>query len=324
MKKIFTLVAAGLMSAGAFAQTVLWDGETAELGTMGGLWDRSNPVVVENPDKDGVNKSDKCIKITMNHWDNRQIAVPFRDWMTLDLKGNRRISLMILRSANSNVEVELSDPTDGSANYWQHAAAWYGSKGKWQKVVLDYSTNDGLNNSPGVIAITASTDEAGENEDAYIDNVVVEDVPMVNGVALSEIADGSLSGELVLTGSWMRGDCNKTDGGWTRVDYDDFAVLAKKMTTGVTSVDLNKAVLKDPYDVFKDVCPDAKVYTPVAFGEDNSNIIVTGIAGITADKVAKNNAIYTLSGVRVAEGNLAPGLYIVNGKKVMIGRNTIK
>ena len=51
------------MSAGAFAQTVLWDGETAELGTMGGLWDRSNPVVVENPDKDGVNKSDKCIKI---------------------------------------------------------------------------------------------------------------------------------------------------------------------------------------------------------------------------------------------------------------------
>ena len=46
------------MSAGAFAQTVLWDGETAELGTMGGLWDRSNPVVVENPDKDGVNKSD--------------------------------------------------------------------------------------------------------------------------------------------------------------------------------------------------------------------------------------------------------------------------
>lgn len=65
MKKIFTLVAAGLMSAGAFAQTVLWDGETAELGTMGGLWDRSNPVVVENPDKDGVNKSDKCIKITI-------------------------------------------------------------------------------------------------------------------------------------------------------------------------------------------------------------------------------------------------------------------
>ena len=62
----------------------------------------------------------------------------------------------------------------------------------------------------------------------------------------------------------------------------------------------------------------------MAFGEDNSNIIVTGIADITADKLAKNNAIYTLSGVRVAEGNLAPGLYIVNGKKVMIGRNTIK
>lgn len=324
MKKIITLVAATMMATGAFAQTVLWDGEDKELGTMGGLWDRSNPVVVENPDKSGINTSDKCVKIIMNHWDNRQIAIPFRDWVKPDLKGNRRISLMILRSANSNVEVELSDPTNGAENYWKHAAAWYGDTGKWQKVVLDFSTNEGLNDFPGVMAITASTDEAGENEAAYIDNVVIEDVPMVNDVALSEIADGSLTGDLKLTGSWMKGDCQNADGDWTRVDYDDFAVLATKMTSGVTSVDLNKAVLKDPYDVFKDVCPAAKIYTPVAFGEDNSNIIVTGIGGITTDKVSKNNAIYTITGIRVAEGNLAPGLYIVNGKKVMIGRNTMK
>lgn len=321
MKKIFTLVAASMMATGAFAQTVLWDGENAELGTMGGLWDRSNPVVVENPDKEGINTSDKCIKFTMNHWDNRQIAIPFRDWIkepSLDLKGNRRISLMIKRSANSNVEVELSDPTNGAENYWQHVAAWYGNAGEWQKVVLDYSTNGGLNDFPGVMAITASTDEAGENEDVYIDNVVVEDVPMVNGVALGEIADASLSGDLKLTGSWMKGDCSNTDNGWARVEYDDFAVLATKMTAGVTSVNMMEAVLKDPYDVFGAINPDMKVYTPIAFGDSNPNII-TGVSHVEADKGGvKEDVVYTLTGVRVSKDNLKPGIYIINGSKKIV------
>lgn len=319
MKKIFTLLVSAVFAAGATAQTVLWDGETSELGTMGGLWDRSNPVVVENPERGGMNKSAKCIKFTMNKWDNRQIAVPFRDWTTLDLKGNRRLSLMIRRSANSNVEVELSDPTDGSENYWQHVAAWYGSAGEWQKVVLDFSTNGGLNDRPGVIAITASTDEALENEDVYVDNVVVEDVPMVNGKALADIPDASLTGELKLTGSWMRGDCCNTDNGWAKVEYDDFAVLKAKMTSGVTVVDLRGATLKDPYNVFTEVNPDMKVYTYVSLGDDeNPNIIVTGISAVTAGGT-NNNIIYTVTGMRVA-GNriMEPGVYIVNGRKTVV------
>ena len=37
------------------AQTVLWDGEEATIGSKGGCWDDGNPTVVSNPAKDAVN-----------------------------------------------------------------------------------------------------------------------------------------------------------------------------------------------------------------------------------------------------------------------------
>ena len=47
------------------AQTMLWDGEEAILGSKGGCWDDGNPTVVANPAKDAVNGSDKCLMFTM-------------------------------------------------------------------------------------------------------------------------------------------------------------------------------------------------------------------------------------------------------------------
>lgn len=53
----------------------------------------------------------------------------------------------------------------------------------------------------------------------------------------------------------------------------------------------------------------------------NANVVVTGVKGIFAEPVAKiQKGVYTLTGVKVADNaaNLPQGLYIVNGKKVIV------
>lgn len=53
----------------------------------------------------------------------------------------------------------------------------------------------------------------------------------------------------------------------------------------------------------------------------NANVVVAGVKGIFAEPVAKiQKGVYTLTGVKVAENaaNLPQGLYIVNGKKVIV------
>ena len=257
------------MAANGFSQTVLWDGESYELGTQGGCWNDGTPTVVSNPDQTGINNSSKCLKFTMKSG-SKVVKIPFRDWIKPDLAGNRRISLMIRKTYSSNVQIELSDPTDdGASKYWEKTAAWYGGDGQWQKVVFDFSTNTALNDHPGVISITASTDDVKADEDVYIDNVEIEPLPMVNGTELSKIADGTLTGALTLTGSWMKGDCQNTDGDWKKVEYNDFSTLAAKLSTSATSVNLQGARVKDAYNAFEGVNPNIIVYTDEAFDGDN-------------------------------------------------------
>lgn len=53
----------------------------------------------------------------------------------------------------------------------------------------------------------------------------------------------------------------------------------------------------------------------------NANVVVTGVKGIIVEPVAKiQKGVYTLTGVKVADNaaNLPQGLYIVNGKKVIV------
>lgn len=53
----------------------------------------------------------------------------------------------------------------------------------------------------------------------------------------------------------------------------------------------------------------------------NANVVVTGVKGVIAEPVAKiQKGVYTLTGVKVAENaaNLPQGLYIVNGKTVIV------
>lgn len=77
MKKIITFSFALMASATMFGQTQLWDGENQEVGTQGGFWADGSPTVVENPEKDGINTSDKCLKFIMSNG-NKVIKLPFR------------------------------------------------------------------------------------------------------------------------------------------------------------------------------------------------------------------------------------------------------
>ena len=296
------------------AQTVLWDGEDESITSrneFGGWRDRGNPSVVDNPEKDGINPSATCLKLTMtgNDFGQKHLACPFRDWMTPNLDGGRRVSLMIRKTTNDNVMVELSDPTNGADNYWEKTAAWYGSEGKWQKVVLDFSTNVNLNDFPGVLAITAQTGDVTEPQEVWVDNLVIEEPAKVSGVKLTDIADNSLSGEVKITGSLMRGDCQNTNGDWFRVDYDDFTLLLAKLSANTTVLDVTEVTLKDPYwDQIQEKCPGITI--KLTDGE------ITEISSMQNPKSTTYSDVYDLLGRRISHPS--QGLYIVGGKKVLV------
>ena len=276
------------MATASYAQTVLWDGENSEITSRnanGGWWDRGNPSVVDNPEKDGINTSAKCLKFTMtgNDFGQKHVALPFRDWITPNLKGNRRISFMIKKSVNENVKVEISDPTNGAAGYWEKVVAWYGGSGKWQKIVLDFSTNTGMNDFPGVLAIEAQTASVTENQDVYIDNVVIEEMPMVGTTPLKDVADNTLTGNIVVTGALMKGECQNANGEWFAVEYNDFATLENKLSNTITSVDLRGTTIYNGYNSTRGKNFNCIVFAKEAFPDNaehnaNDNVVI-GAAG---------------------------------------------
>ena len=243
MKKIITFSFALMASATMFGQTQLWDGEKQEVGTQGGFWNDGSPTVVENPEKDGINTSDKCLKFIMSN-DKKVIKLPFREWIQPSMDGSKRVSLMIRKPKSENVQIELSDPTIGTENYWHRVATWYGGEGKWQKVVFDFSTNGDFD-YPGIMTITAQTGDVEGEQEVYIDNVMIEPATKVNGQLLSGIEDHSLSGNIKLTGEWLKGECQNADGDWQKVEYNDFATLADKLKDGITSIDMRGTTTKD-------------------------------------------------------------------------------
>lgn len=279
MKKIFTFSFALMASATMFAQTTLWDGENQEIGTQGGLWADGSPTVVENPEKDGINTSNKCLKFTMKN-DSKVIKIPFREWITPSMDGSKRISLMIKKPQNENVQIEISDPTNGSDGYWKKTASYYSGDGKWQKIVFDFSTNGDFD-YPGLMTITAQTgdlekdqDNVYINQDVYIDNVEIEPATKVNGELLSNIQDGSLNGKIALSGAWMKGECQNADGEWQKFEYNDFGKLAAKLGGNANSIDMRGTITKD-VDVN-------------GMRGDHSNVLVFADEAYSANNVVNN------------------------------------
>ena len=74
MKKITTTILGCLMATAMTAQnsTMLWDGENYAINSQGGCWNDGSPRVVANPDKTGINTSDKCLHFTMTNSDKTE------------------------------------------------------------------------------------------------------------------------------------------------------------------------------------------------------------------------------------------------------------
>lgn len=266
MKKIITFSFALMASATMFGQTVLWNGENYDISSEGDFWDRCNQEVVENPSKDGINISDKCLKFTItgNEWNNGSAA----KGLTCDAFDSKRLSLMIKKNVNSNVRVEIKCNDD-----MKKVVAWYDGTGEWRKLYFDFSTNN-AEGTPTEITIYPTTDNVDGEQDVYIDNIQIEDAPKVGEDLLGSISDGSLGGNIKLTGAWLKGECLNADGDWKKVEYNDFATLAGKLNDGITSIDMRRTTTKD-VDVN-------------GMRGDHSNVLVFADEAYSANNVVNN------------------------------------
>lgn len=285
MKKI-TLCAIALMaSATSFAQTTLWNGEDKQLGTSNtGVWDRCAPEVVENPSKTGVNTSDKCLKFTITgtDWNNGNTAFGLPTGTNFSSK---RLSLKMKKDDNTNVRVELTFK-EGETNVYKKVAAWYDGAGEWRTLYFDFSTNN-ASDAPTEIAIYPTTDGVTGEKIVYVDDIQIEDLPKVGGAYLNDLAEGSLSDNITLNGTWIKGECQNVDGEWQKVEYNDFATLNSKLSANVTSVDMRGTVTKnvDVNKFFENKNPNTIVYADEAY--EHNNVVANGNAAnvvLTDDK----------------------------------------
>lgn len=271
MKKI-TLCAIALMaSATSFAQTTLWNGEDKQLGTSNtGVWDRCTPEVVENPSKTGVNTSDKCLKFTITgtDWNNGNTAFGLPTGTSFSSK---RLSLKMKKDDNTNVRVELTFK-EGENKVYKKVAAWYDGAGEWRTLYFDFSTNN-ASDDPTEIAIYPTTDNVDGEKVVYVDDIQIEDLPKVDDKNLADVVNGSLAGNIKLSGAWLKGECQNVDGDWQKVEYNDFATLNSKLSANVTSVDMRGTVTKNVDIAQFFTNPNTIVYADEAY--DRANVVAT-------------------------------------------------
>lgn len=308
MKK-FTLIAIAIMaSATSFAQTtLLWNGEDKYLNATAGFWNDGAPELVNNPETDGINNSAKCIKFVATKKGagatETTIKLPFKELISpdspIDMNGRKRISFLIKKPDTENVKVELSrDTKDGVEGFWKHRAIWYAGNDTWQKLVFDFSDNNEFN-YPEVLAITVSNN-TDNDINVYIDNIVIEDAPKVNGKLFSNLTDEDKKGKVILTGTWMKGSCKNVDDGWKDIAYDDYEYFNKQMTKDLTSVDIRGAQASDvDADMLIKINPNALLYANEAY--DHVNVV--------ANQTFKNanneevTALYAAKGLELTDAD---------------------
>ncbi len=154
--------------------------------------------------------------------------------------------------------------------------------------------------APGTAVITA---KAGDKSATCALTVEKKVIP-VSGISLSQTSATLVEGEsLTLTATV------------TPADATDKTVTWSSSNTAVATVDANGVV--------KAIAPGAAVITAQAGGfTATCEIIVSVIDSIEDLKALGDNVVvYDLEGLRIFDvDNLKPGLYIVNGKRVLIGK----
>jgi hypothetical protein len=304
MKK--TLLLATMFAATVCnAQVVLWDGEDKEVGSDGGFWNRADPTVVDD-------NGNKCLKVTLKNnpggWDqeHHNAALPVGD---ANLKGLRRVTFRLKMADKHNVMVQL-EGKDGAYN--AKRICWYDTPNEWQVMVYEYAVgpeNEKITDTGNnVLAIWPFEETAdGEGKTIYIDDIKVEG-PMVNDMGVRAMPDNSLTGDVVVTGVIGKGTYQNTwDGDWHSEAYDDYAVLASKLASTCTKLDVSEAGRwEEDWTAIQAKCPGIKIV-----------FNTTAIKSVRAAEQVGAAEAYTLTGVRCAQTN-RKGLYIVNGRKVLV------
>jgi len=290
------------------AQVVLWDGEDRELGSDGGFWNRADPTVVED-------NGNKCLKVTLKAnpggWDqeHHNAALPVGD---ANLKGLRRVTFRLKMADKHNVMVQL-EGKDGAYN--AKRICWYDTPDEWQVMVYEYAagpesdkiTDTGNN----VLAIWPFEETAaGEGKTIYIDDIKVEG-PMVNDMGIRAVADNSLTGNVVVTGVIGKGTFQNTwSGDWHSEAYDDYALLAAKLSANAETLDVRNAGRWDEdWEVIRKKCPGIKI---ILSDSDDP----TGISAVQNAALGRQHEVYDLQGRRVAQP--VKGLYVIDGKKKLV------
>ena len=261
--KRFTILLLSLMTLGMYAQTptpistnfevvygdgrkgetMIWEAKNFSVNetntTTLGVWGDSNPQVVVNPDKVGINQNDKCLKLTCtdeNGFFKMHLPSGF------NLNGRRRISMLYKGMGKEfYAQLELVDEYSGGSNNWKLGA--YQDVDGWKRLYFDFTPYD-EGTGPGYINVADEPDVlvfkpkikdknyAIQNSLAddvyYIDEIKVEDVPYAEGYWIHDNVhwpkgtfnadatpkwntddcelpiDGS-NGVLHLSGTWLKG-----------------------------------------------------------------------------------------------------------------------
>lgn len=173
-------------------ETMIWEAknfkENENNTTTLGVWTDSNPQVVANPDKTGINKNDKCLKLTCSDA-NGFFKMPLPSGFNLN--GRRRIS-MLYKGMGKEFYAQL-ELADGS-NTWKLGA--YQDVDGWKRLYFDFTPYDegtgsgyiNVADNPNVLVFKPkikdknyATQNSLANDEYYIDEIKVEDVPYVEG-----------------------------------------------------------------------------------------------------------------------------------------------
>ena len=265
MKKQLLMLAFAMAAMTAPAQTVIFDGES---GSKNPWWDDASATIADNPTKDGINISDKCLQITAN---NDQKCAKLGMGGT-SLNGMRRISFMI-KMPESGVNVKVKLIKDGT--YYLSRAVWYDGNGAWQKKTVLFPEASVVDANTCIELFPHENESYGGDLVAYIDNVQLEGA-IVGGAGIDGMADNTISAEAKITGILAKGTevCIDMDHGWTKLSYDDYVKMNSKFSNNITSVDITEATISDfDADQFFWKNPNNLVYAADDHRADHANIL---------------------------------------------------
>ena len=308
MKKIF-LLGMLFVSTVCNAQVVLWDGTDKELGGDGGFWNRAEPTVV---DEEGNKIMKFTLKANPGGWDKEHcnFALPLGD---VDFKDLRRMTMRVKMADTHNVLVKIVKDGDGGYNTGRRF--FCGTPNEWNILTFEWAVGP----ESGKIVDTGNTVleiwpfEEGDalsnvGQVVYIDDIKFEE-PMVNGKGIRFYPDNSLAAEVKVTGVIGKGKYQNTwVEPWKEEAYDDYALIAQKLAPTATKLDVSEAGRWDEdWSAIQAKCSGINIVTDA-----------TSIDGIKTQETSAEGEYFNLNGQRVAHPN--KGLYIVNGKKVIVGK----